>query len=71
MKKAQQAFTFIELMIVIAIISIFSVTAMPAYQDYVIRVQVSEGIDLSSGVKTAVTKFFSGWLHLANQQRQS
>ena len=58
MKKFEQAFTLIELMIVVAIIGILSVIAIPAYQDYVIRVQISEGIDLSGGVKTAVTEFF-------------
>lgn len=58
MKKVQQAFTLIELMIVVAIIGILSVIAIPAYQDYVIRVQVSEGMDLSDGIKAAVIEFF-------------
>ena len=58
MKKFEHAFTLIELMIVVAIIGILSVIAIPAYRDYVIRVQVSEGINLSDGIKTAVTEFF-------------
>ena len=56
--KKQQGFTLIELMIVVAIIGILAAIAIPAYQDYTIRAQVSEGINLSAGAKTAVTEFF-------------
>ena len=58
MKKFKQAFTLIELMIVVSIIGILSVIAIPTYQDYVIRIQISEGMNLSDDIKTVVTKFF-------------
>ena len=58
MKKFEQAFTLIELMIVVSIIGILSVIAIPTYQDYVIRIQISEGMNLSDDIKTVVTKFF-------------
>ncbi|NNF40856.1 MAG: prepilin-type N-terminal cleavage/methylation domain-containing protein [Woeseiaceae bacterium] len=55
--KKQQGFTLIELMIVVAIIGILAAIAIPAYQDYTIRAQVSEGLNLSGGAKAAVTEF--------------
>ena len=58
MKKLQKGFTLIELMIVVAIIGILAAIAIPAYQDYTIRSQVSEGMVLASGSKTAVSEFF-------------
>jgi type IV pilus assembly protein PilA len=58
MKKVQQGFTLIELMIVVAIIGILAAIAIPAYQDYTIRAQVSEGMNLSAAAKAAVTEFF-------------
>ena len=58
MHKVQQGFTLIELMIVVAIIGILAAIAIPAYQDYTIRAQVSEGLSLSSGGKAAVAEFY-------------
>ncbi len=58
MKTMQKGFTLIELMIVVAIIGILAAIAIPAYQDYTIRAQVSEGLSLSSGAKAAVAEFF-------------
>jgi type IV pilus assembly protein PilA len=59
MHKVQQGFTLIELMIVVAIIGILAAIAIPAYQDYTIRAQVSEGMTLASAAKTAVAESFS------------
>jgi len=58
MKRVQQGFTLIELMIVVAIIGILAAIAIPAYQDYTIRAQVSEGLNLSGAAKAAVTEFY-------------
>jgi type IV pilus assembly protein PilA len=59
MKKLQQGFTLIELMIVIAIIGILAAIALPQYQDYTIRTRVSEGLVLADAAKTAVAETFS------------
>ncbi|MCG6952423.1 MAG: pilin, partial [Betaproteobacteria bacterium] len=56
MKRIQQGFTLIELMIVVAIIGILAAVALPAYQDYTIRAKVSELILASSAVRTSVTE---------------
>ncbi len=56
--KKQQGFTLIELMIVVAIIGILAAIAIPAYQDYTIRAQVSEGLSLASGAKAAVSEYY-------------
>jgi type IV pilus assembly protein PilA len=58
MRKKQQGFTLIELMIVVAIIGIVASIAIPLYTDYLIRTQVGEGISLSAGVKVAATEYF-------------
>lgn len=58
MKTMQKGFTLIELMIVVAIIAILAAIALPAYQDYTIRSQASEGLTLMSGAKTAVAETF-------------
>lgn len=55
----QQGFTLIELMIVVAIIAILAAIAIPAYQDYLVRAQVSEGAVLADGAKTAITEYYS------------
>jgi len=54
MKKTQQGFTLIELMIVVAIIGILAAIALPAYQDYTVRAKVSEGLVMASGAKATV-----------------
>lgn len=59
MKKVQQGFTLIELMIVVAIIGILAAIAIPAYQDYTKRAHVSEGLQLAGSAKTAVTEYYS------------
>lgn len=56
--KKQQGFTLIELMIVVAIIGILAAIAVPSYQDYTIRAQVVEGLNLSGGAKVAVTEYY-------------
>ena len=58
MRKVQQGFTLIELMIVVAIIGILAAIAIPAYQDYTIRAQVSEGMSLAAAAKAAVAESF-------------
>jgi len=59
MKNMQKGFTLIELMIVVAIIAILAAIAIPAYQNYLIRSQVSEGAVLTDGAKTAVAEYYS------------
>jgi type IV pilus assembly protein PilA len=55
-RKAQQGFTLIELMIVVAIIGILAAIAIPAYQDYIARAQVSEAFAMADGVKVAIAE---------------
>jgi type IV pilus assembly protein PilA len=58
MKKLQQGFTLIELMIVVAIIGILAAIAIPAYQDYTQRAQIGEAFTIVSNAKTAIAEYY-------------
>ena len=59
MKRVQQGFTLIELMIVVAIVGILAAIALPAYQDYVVRSKMSEGEAAAAACKTSVAEYLS------------
>jgi type IV pilus assembly protein PilA len=59
MKRVQQGFTLIELMIVVAIVGILAAIALPAYQDYIIRSKMSEGVAAAAACKTSISEYVS------------
>ncbi len=59
MQESQTGFTLVELMIVVAIIGVLAAIAIPAYQDYTIRAQVSEGLQLAATAKNAISTYYA------------
>lgn len=68
MRRIQQGFTLIELMIVVAIVGILAAIAIPAYQDYTVRAKVSEGLSLANSAKIAVEDVWTSTNSVASAQ---
>ncbi|WP_374707574.1 prepilin-type N-terminal cleavage/methylation domain-containing protein, partial [uncultured Deefgea sp.] len=66
MQRAQQGFTLIELMIVVAIIGILAAVALPAYQDFMVRSRITEGLTLASSYKATISENLANGETLAN-----
>jgi type IV pilus assembly protein PilA len=60
-KPAQTGFTLIEIMIVVGIVGILSALAFPAYQNYTMRAQVTEGLSLADGWKAAIGEYYASY----------
>jgi type IV pilus assembly protein PilA len=61
MKRIQQGFTLIELMIVVAIIGILAAIAIPQYQSYTARAQLADAIEIAGGMKVAVGEYYQNF----------
>ena len=68
MKRIQQGFTLIELMIVVAIIGILAAVALPAYQDYTVRAKMSEVMLAASSCRTGITEILPDGRHASGRQ---
>src|SRR5690554_5755354 len=71
MRKMQQGFTLIELMIVVAIIGILAAIAIPAYQDYTIRAKVSEPMTFGDAAKVSVSEFYQTMGRMPNNMTEA
>jgi type IV pilus assembly protein PilA len=71
MERAQQGFTFFELMAVVSIIGILAAVALPAYQNYTLRARVAEALTLSEPIKKAISDYYDRWGAFPENNRQA